>query len=348
MAVAPLPSRDAEERILAAYREALARIRVDAERLAERQRSAIAHGERVSPSWLYQQRRFRALEQTTLREMARFETVIERQTRRAQANVIPIGARDAGRDVASYAPTREALVRVNQQWGRFDPRDVERLVGNTADGRPLGELLRGFSVAARDRVTNALVVGIVSGHGPRKTAAAVRAALDVDAARALTIARTETLRVYRESRIDSMRQSRVVEEWTWVSVLGPRTCPMCYAMHGSVHPVTEPFGSHPNCRCAPVAKTISWAALGIDAPDTSPYIEPGPRVFARLPAAEKTRILGPGGHDLYQRGVPLERFAARTHGPYGLGLRRVPNRDLAQLVAKRRFDAVTHPKPAHR
>lgn len=334
MAVAPLPSREAERRVLAAYELALARIRRDALELAERQRRAMRRGEEISPSWLYRQRRYRDLAATVLREIVRLETVIERETRRAQARVIPIGSTDALREIGQYAPSDQARVRLEQRWGSFDPASVEQLVGNTADGRPLASLLQGFAPAARDSVTHALVVGIVAGHGPRKTAPAVREALGSTAARALTITRTETLRAYREARIDSMRQSRVVEAWVWQCSFGPRTCPACWAMHGTVHPITEPFGSHPNCRCAPVPQTVSWAALGIDAPDTTPYVEAGPSVFARLDPARQQRILGPGGHELYRAGVPLERFAERTHSAFGRGLRRVPNRELKYLVPR--------------
>lgn len=339
MAVAPLPSRDAERRVLEAYDRALARIRSDAAALAHAQQRALERGETVSPSWLYRQRRYRVLEATILREVARLERVVDRETRRAQSNVIPIGARDALREVAQYAATRQARARIEQQWGLFDPASVEKLVGKTATGQPVASLLAGFGPAARDRVTHALVVGIVAGQGPRKTASAVREAMGTTASHALTVTRTETLRAYREARIDSMRQSRVVEAWTWVCSFGPRTCPACWAMHGTVHPISEPFGSHPNCRCSPVPRTISWAELGIDAPDTTPFVESGSSVFARLPAGEQQRILGPGGHALYRNGVPLPAFAQRTVGPYGLGLRRVPNRDLRSLQRRPSFVA---------
>jgi SPP1 gp7 family putative phage head morphogenesis protein len=325
--------------VLAADDQALTRIRGDAAALAQAQQRALERGETVSPSWLYRQRRYRVLEATILREVARLESVVEQQTRRAQSNVIPIGARAALRDVAQYAPTRRARATIEQQWGLFDPASVERIIGNTATGRPLGSLLAGFGPAARDRVTRAMVVGIIAGHGPRRTATAVRDAMGTTASHALTITRTETLRAYREARIDSMRQSGVVDAWTWICSFGPRTCPACWAMHGSVHPMSEPFGSHPNCRCTPVPRTISWAELGIDAPDTTPFVEQGSSVFARLPGHEQARILGPGGHELYRNGVPLNAFAQRTVGPYGLGLRRVPNRDLQHLQRRPPFVA---------
>lgn len=332
MAVAPLPSREAEQRVIAAYDVALARIRSDAAELAEKQRRAQLAGDTISPSWLFRQQRYRRLEATVLREISHLEVVTERATRRAQAAVIPIGSRDALRSVLDRAPNSEARAVVQQQWGHFDPSSVERLVGNTANGMPLASLLSGTAVGARDAVTHALVTGIVAGQSPRRTARAVQAALGSTQARALTITRTETLRAYRAAAIGAMQQSDVVQTWTWVATLDATTCPMCWDANGSVHDVNESLDSHPNCRCAAIPNTVSWSAMGIAAPETAPTVEPGASVFARAGADVQRAVLGPGGYELYKHGVPLSAFSQRTHGPFGGGLRRVPNKHLQHLT----------------
>lgn len=328
MAVAPLPSREAESRVLAAYERALGRIQHEAAQLAKQQERAVRNGDPISPAWLYRQRRYRDLEATTLREINRLSTVVERETRRAQAQVIPIGAAAALRSVARYAPSRQARAAVEQRWGQFNPSAVEQLVGNTGDGKPLGWLLSTFGPKARNDVTHALVVGIVTGKSPRQTAPIVANALGSTSARALTITRTETLRAYRAASLDSMSQSSVVDGWTWVAACDATTCPMCWDMNGTEHSMDESLDSHPSCRCTAVPKTISWSSLGINAPDTSPYIESGADKFARAPLHVQAAVLGPGGHALYRQGVPLSSFSRPTYSAYGKGLARVPNRDL--------------------
>ena len=49
---------------------------------------------------------------------------------------------------------------------------------------------------------------------------------------ALTIARTEMLRPYREVTQERFKTSQMVETWTWLATLDRRTCPMCAAIPG--------------------------------------------------------------------------------------------------------------------
>jgi hypothetical protein len=101
--------------------------------------------------------------------------------------------------------------------------------------------------------------------------------------------------------------------WVWVSELrkgAHPTCPICWYMHGSVHPWTESLNSHINCGCSQARK---WGR---------PYV-PGAERFDRLTAEQQERILGPTKYDAFRRGeITLADMVVVTHHPeHGIGRR---------------------------
>jgi hypothetical protein len=85
-------------------------------------------------------------------------------------------------------------------------------------------------------------------------------------------------------------------------------------MHGTVHPLDEPFASHPNCRCQATPITKTWAELGFTGIPDLPEPEPGSAVFARLSEAEQRQILGPGKLELFKAGkLELRDLVAVTN-----------------------------------
>jgi SPP1 gp7 family putative phage head morphogenesis protein len=200
------------------------------------------------------------------------------------------------------------------RFDRLPTGALEELVGALADGSPLADLLGELGPAAARSVREALVAGLATGQGPRAIARRIRADLGGSLARALTIARTETLRAYRESSRRAYRANDdVVAGWIWHAQLGPRTCAACWAMHGSRHALDERLDGHPNCRCSMIPVTKSWAELGFPGvPDARPVIEPGEEAFRRLPAADQLAVLGPAKHAAYRAGeIGLADLVAR-------------------------------------
>jgi SPP1 gp7 family putative phage head morphogenesis protein len=175
----------------------------------------------------------------------------------------------------------------------IDPGAGERIQAAVSPGSPLSRLLADANAAGAEAARQALFTGVILGDNPRVVAARLRAALAIAKNRAMTIARTEVLRAYRGSIRERMRHAPGVVGWVWVSARDRRTCPMCWAMHGTKHRLDEEFATHPNCRC-------SQAPLS--ARDISP-LATGSEDFERLAAATQRRILGPGKYDLYSRGA---------------------------------------------
>lgn len=122
------------------------------------------------------------------------------------------------------------------------------------------------------------------------------------------------------SRVDTHIQSLTVYDINvetdhafYANGFAVHNCAVCWAMHGSVHPLDELFGSHANCRCSnpPLPHTSS--------PELAPAIPTGEQRFAGLDDATQRRILGPGKWDLYRAGELklADLVGTGTAGPWG-------------------------------
>jgi hypothetical protein len=65
---------------------------------------------------------------------------------------------------------------------------------------------------------------------------------------ASTVARTTIIEAFRQAAI-AVYSANQVDGWIW-EVEGDNPCPFCESMDGTIHPLTEEFESHPNCRCS--------------------------------------------------------------------------------------------------
>jgi SPP1 gp7 family putative phage head morphogenesis protein len=200
-----------------------------------------------------------------------------------------------------------APVEVLGQFDRLPRGAVETLVGFAGDGSPLRALADEIGRGVGQNVIDALAAGIIAGANPRVTARLMREAFGVGASRALTIARTETMRVYRAASLETYRANRsVVTGWIWIASMSPRTCISCWAMHGSEHGLNEVLGDHPNGRCVPAPILRN----------TPVVVEPGLSVFARQPVEVQRRVLGPAAYLAWQDGaLDLAEMVGRRFDP---------------------------------
>lgn len=284
-------------------------------------------GRPVSRARLLRQQRFRDLLTQTAVEMDRYAKVIE-QTTITEAAAAANKAR-----TEAVAAIEKALgpgpPGINLRFNTLPVGAVNDITSRLAPGQPLRALFDSFGAEAAEAAREALIEGIGLGIGPRNLAAAMRTALNVSAVRALTIVRTEQLKAYRSSSLQTYQANAdVVKGWRWRCSRSPRTCAACWAMDGEEFPLDEPFASHPNCRCTPVPITKTWAELGFTGIPDKPEPEPGHAVFARLSEAEQRSILGPGRLALYKSGTPLSAFVQKTNSRvWGPGRQLRPLRD---------------------
>lgn len=186
---------------------------------------------------------------------------------------------------------------------RFDmlpAESVETMLGYTAADSPLRARLVGvLGEAVAGRAADALVEGIATGRNPRVVAGILRRELGQGLTWSLTTARTAQVWAYRDaSRLNYMNNRDIVSGWKWLSAADSRTCPSCWAQHGSIHGVDEVLDDHHNGRCTAIPIVPLAQRLGL----SEPAIEPGADLFARLPEADQQAIMGPSMHAAWRAG----------------------------------------------
>jgi SPP1 gp7 family putative phage head morphogenesis protein len=273
--------------ILRAYGLAVRRISARIKQLTDQIQAARLQGEEISSGWLYERDRLTNLKREIIVELQRFSRVASLRVAREQS-----AARELGADAAQALIGESDGAPVAIRLGTFGSRASSALAGFAADGSPLRELFieRGLEVARR--VSDELVAGVAEGQPARVIAARMRIAFGGDLARSLTIARTETVRAYREaSRETYVANAAVLRGWYWQAALDARTCVVCIAMHGTVFPVSARLESHVNCRCVPVPLTTA-----------APLPETGPEWFARQEPGLQRQVLGAAKFEAFREG----------------------------------------------
>lgn len=230
------------------------------------------------------------------------------------------GAAQASVIDSQLPPGSRDLVNMDA-WTRVDERQVKAIV--TRSTQQITALSKPLSADAYDAVRRELIRGVASGANPRQTArrmvARAESGFNGGLTRALTIARTETLDAHRAAAAVGQEQhADVLAGWTWVAELSRRTCPACFAMHGTEHALTDPGPlGHQQCRCSRVPRTKTWAELGFPGVDEPPTLIPDAgEYFAALSKADQVAILGPTGHAEWEAGrFPMGSWAVRRSTP---------------------------------
>lgn len=176
--------------------------------------------------------------------------------------------------------------------------------------------------AAQAAVRRELTRGVAVGDNPVTTArrmlAGVEDQFNGGLTRALVISRTETLDAHRQAAaaIDASRAD-VLAGWEWLASLSPRTCPACWGMHGTTHPIDEPGPlGHQQCRCARIPVTKPYARLGIAAPEPPSAMPSAERSFANLSPGQQRSVLGSKRFEAWQAGrYPMGSWATRRQNP---------------------------------
>jgi SPP1 gp7 family putative phage head morphogenesis protein len=154
-----------------------------------------------------------------------------------------------------------------------------------------------------------LIRGIALGENPQRTAGRILSATEDrfngGLTRALTIARTETLDAHRAATKASEKANKtILDEWEWHAALNARTCPSCWAKHGTRHPLDEDGpNDHQNGRCARVTITKSWADLGFKGIEEPASLTPDAQAeFNNLTPETQRAIMGGTRLELLQSG----------------------------------------------
>jgi len=218
--------------------------------------------------------------------------------------------------ITSMLPPGESVAA----WTRVDGRQVDAIVSRTADR--ITKLSYPLSDEATAAMKRELVRGMLIGSNPRETARRMvgrtEGVFNGGLSRALTIARTEQLDAQRAAaKMAEDANADVLEDWVWTANLGSRTCPSCWAQHGTHYPL-EVSGpdDHQNGRCTRVPGTKSWKDLGFDIEEPPSILPNSEERFAALPVEDQRTVLGPGRFEAWKRGdFPMDQWSVRRENP---------------------------------
>lgn len=218
-----------------------------------------------------------------------------------------------------------ARSQLSYDFLRLSDEALRKYVGFASDGGALANLFADLPGRSAKKISDQLAYSIATGQSPRVAAAEFARVAEVPLTRAMTITRTETIRAYNAASIESYGLNEdVVVGWTWMASLSTRTCPACWAMHGTQHTNDETLDGHPRCRCSAVPRTKSWADLGFKGiPDGRPQIATGEEAFTKLKPFEQREILGPGKYEAWKEGeFPFKNLATQSHSDRWGSMRR--------------------------
>lgn len=298
--------RQAEQALEDAYRSVLKTLDPALDRLYQQMADKLAEGDKIPAHWIYEAGRLESIKKLIQHQIDHFGQLSHAQVLAAQHYAVQLGQQSAMEMLHATVPPG-----FSYNFGIPSTRAIQELVGVTQAGSPLADLFDGFGREAAQKAGEALITGVTLGRNPREVARDVQQALGTSRNRALTISRTEMLRSYRQSSLETMRaNSDVCKQWRWVADKSIRTCSMCLAMDGTLHDLEEDLDSHPNCRCVASPIAASWedilSPLGIDTsniPETGQYdYQSGADWFDQQSVATQKQILGNAKYAAYQAG----------------------------------------------
>jgi SPP1 gp7 family putative phage head morphogenesis protein len=248
-------------------------------------------GETLTISKLIRMQRYQRLLDQVNDQLDFYTTFAEGSIRTGQLSMLGLGIQHAIEAIKAYFVTRGKVA------GAFDVLPVsaiESMVGLAGDGSPLRTLLKDSWPAAVEGLTSQLINAIALGKNPTETARAMRDGFGVGFNRAINIARTEQLRVYRTANLEQYKASNLVKGYKRLSARDVRVCPACLmADDGTIYALDVSFEAHPQCRCTLVPVVVGLPVVAWQ--DGQSWF------MAQTPAAQRG-ILGSGRFDAWQSG----------------------------------------------
>lgn len=261
------------------------------------------------------------------------------RTRRTVAPVVAATVAAEPHIIASQLPPAAAGDAAAGYAAKVDPAAVDAIRRRTS--ARINTVAEPVAADTSSSIRRALLRAVTrAGFTVAAVVAEVRAVFDDAMTRTAGIARTELVDARRltAAYVHDVNAD-VVAEWVWVSRLLPgRTCASCWAMHGTVHPLTEPGPlDHLYGQCNRVPKLKPWTELGYSDDEPAGLIPDARARFDALPEADQLRILGPARLDLYTTGqISWDDLAVKRTNP-GWRDSYTPTRvrDLQRLAALR-------------
>lgn len=141
--------------------------------------------------------------------------------------------------------------RVVPSFAVLATRNIENLVGAAGNGSPLRSLLENTYGFGADGILREMISGVAIGDNPRTIARrVVRDGFSDSLNHMMMVARTEQLRIYRETSRQYYTESEVVRGYQRLSARDTRVCVGCLMADGRFYELSVVFQEHPQGRCA--------------------------------------------------------------------------------------------------
>jgi len=266
---------------------------------------------------IYRMRRYQKLLAQTREEMRTYNLWATEYIAGNQKKLGVLGINQAAESIrVSLLPTGSVAF-----FDKIPVTAVEHMVGVAGEGGPIYTLLETAYPEAVDQMTDALIRNVALGIPPVQTAKEMMAGLAGGLNHALTVARTEQLRVYREASRLQYEASGAVKGYKRFASKSGKTCALCLALDGEVYPTEELMSVHPNDRCVmiPLVRGAS-----------EPTWESGEDWLRKQDPEIQKQILGPGALEMWNSGeIELIDLVNKVEHPiWGPSLQRTPLRDL--------------------
>lgn len=284
---------------------------LSARRLLELQQA----GKLITPGMVARDERFQTLLAQTRREINKYVPGAENVVTGRQRTL-------AGQGIDHAGEAMRAVGGAGTQFDRLNVRAVENMIGVAGDGTPLDTLLRRGYGDAAEGILDEMVRGVALGRGPERIARNVlRNGLGRGLDHMITVNRTETLRVYRESTRQSYAESGIVIGYKRIASKSPRTCAGCLAGDGMFYLLDDPFEEHVQGRCSSVP-VVRGAPV--------PTWETGIEWLEKQPESVQRHVLGPGRYEGLRTGAfSVEQLVTRhKNATWGDSLHPTTLRDL--------------------
>lgn len=298
----------------------------------------MADGGPVTLGQLARSRRYRDLMAQTRDELRQYTGYMDNQITAGQRSMVVDAISHSQATVNAIATEGQIVVPLN----RISTEAVDNMIGLAGDGSPVRAVLNDAARVGPDAMAQELVAGIALGRNPLEVARrAMRMGLGQSFTRMQNIARTEMLRTYRTTTLESYAAGGVVIGYRRLSARDERTCPACLFADGRVYKVEEGFDAHVNCRCVtiPILSGVSPVQY-----------ETGQQWFKTQSDATQRSMLGPGRYDAWKAGeASLDDMVSRDwNDTWGGSLRTTRVRDLRGSATRtaRRTRLPSTPTPA--
>lgn len=258
----------------------------------------------VTEALVLKNKRFTELLYQARAEVGKFNADAEENITLAQKTLTKEGIDDALKALQiSYADAGQVAPRFNV----LPVRAVEQMFGYAADGSALRTLLTKSYPEAVNGMLEALVKGLALGTHPTDVGRAMAERFGIGLNRALTLARTETLRAYRMGSFEQYRESGVVNGYKRLAAHDSRVCAGCLFRDGElIESLDGEFDEHPNGRCTAVPMVMGLPAV---------TWKDGSQWFVEQPEDVQRTILGPGLYAAWQNGAALQDMSVHVHDP---------------------------------